>query len=247
MVGGGSNRARAAVAIAVACTALAFVTAAPVGATVASTAAPTTGSLHVVYKAEGTTEKHSNANDETTNGTQQVNWTVTADIPLKSRSTVPYRYSTNGSGPVTANGTYQVVTSTGATLFDCSGPLEVAPTDAQDVATFELDFAKSGGKLTSKATLYSDSPVPLGSGEVGAFTASSGTGCATETPIGIIPLNSPPKGPKALATKVDLAQIAAAKNKTKTYTVGDTDSVTASDGATTKWNWDGTITLTLTK
>src|SRR5262249_20158695 len=79
------------------------------GGTAPRASAPTSGTLHVVYKAEATTDKQSGANEETTNGHETVNWNVAADIPLKSASNVTSRFSTNGSGPVTANGTYKVV------------------------------------------------------------------------------------------------------------------------------------------
>src|SRR5262249_33740175 len=137
--------------------------------------------------------------------------------------------------------TFKVVTKSGVTPFDCSGPLQIDPSNAKDVATFEVDFVKSGGKLTSKATLYADSPLYLG----GTFTTAN---CASKNPLPAV-VNSPPQtGPKPVAVKIDLAQIAKAKGKTKTYNVGETNSKTGTNPpSTTNWNWNGTVTLTLRK
>jgi hypothetical protein len=209
-------------------------------ATNASAAAPPKGTVHVVYIANSTVDQTVNDPDSPTTASEKLNWNVSADIPLAAASTVPYRYSKNFSGTVDGDGTFK------GTAFSCGGKLSIAETNQEQAGTFELDLVKSGGTLTSKAKLGAESPVPEYTTDFGQFAPDSGPSCAGSQVIHTIQSGPSPAGPHPVVVKLDLAKLASAKGKTQRFKVGKTDNVTRGT-TTTKYDWSGTITLTLTK
>jgi len=208
-----------------------------VSATGAAAAALPKGTVHVVYIANTNVEQtQTPPGIDSTQATEKLSWNVSADISLAGRSNVPYRYSKNFAGTVGGDGT-----SVHGPI-NCSGKLSIASSNAEDTGTFQLELAKSG----TKATLGAASPVPVYTGDYGQFGADAGPNCQGSTVLAQIENRPAPTGPRPILVKLDLAKLAKAKGKTQTFKVGQSDNVTHGT-TTTKYDWNGTITLTLTK
>lgn len=217
-----------------------------VSATAAAAAAPPKGTVHVVYLATSNVHQDQNTPDTgATHTDEKLSWNVSADVPLAAASTVPYRSSKNFDGTVGGTGNYVHDKPDGSVAFSCDGDLTIAPTNAEQAGTFEIDLVKSAGKLTSKATLGAESPVPVYTSDFATFGPDTGPNCAGNPLLSSIESGPSPAGPHPIVLKLDLAKLAKAKGKTQTFKVGKTDDVT--HGTTeTKYTWQGTITLTVT-
>jgi hypothetical protein len=213
----------------------------------AGASAPPTGTVHVVYVANSSVVQNVTVPESgNTSTTEKLSWNVSADVPLAAGSTAPYRYSKNFKGTVNGSGAFTHDGVNGAPGFNCGGALVIAPANQEQAGTFEIDLAKSGGKLTSKATLGASSPVPVYTTDFAQFGPDAGANCAGSPLISNIESGPSPAGPHPVVVKLDLAKLSKAKGKTMTFKVGKKDDVTHGNHET-NYDWNGTITLTLTK